>query len=386
MYRLFSFIMLVAFSATLSFAGSKKDIVDVAVEAGSFKTLVAAVKAADLVSTLKGAGPFTVLAPSDEAFAKLPKGTLESLLMPENKDQLIAILSYHVIPGKINSSEIVKNDFAKTVNGQRVKINADKGSVAVNNANVVTVDIMASNGIIHVIDQVILPETKNIAEVAQANGSFKTLLTALKATGLDKALSGKGPFTVFAPTDDAFAKLPKGTLDNLLKPENKTKLADILKYHVTSNRTYSPDVIKSGKLKTLLGQNISFSLDKGKAFANESQIIITDIETANGVIHVIDAVLLPSEKSTAAIKAEELIQMAVNHGVPLYNHGNAQACAAVYQVACAALMNMSGELPEKTIRPVEMAMTSYNESNDWSDRAWTLRRGLDKAMVSLNNM
>jgi uncharacterized surface protein with fasciclin (FAS1) repeats len=136
---------------------SPKDIVAVASEAGSFNTLVAAVKAADLVETLQGAGPFTVFAPTDEAFAKLPAGTVESLLKPENKDKLIAVLTYHVVPGKVMAAD-VKTMQAKTVNGQNLSIKVGAGGVMVNNAHVTTTDVMASNGVIHVIDTVVLPK------------------------------------------------------------------------------------------------------------------------------------------------------------------------------------------------------------------------------------
>jgi uncharacterized surface protein with fasciclin (FAS1) repeats len=133
-----------------------KDIVDTAVEAGTFNTLVAAVTAADLVDTLKGEGPFTVFAPTDEAFAALPEGTVESLLLPENKDQLVAILTYHVVPGKVMSGDLSNNMMATTVQGTDVTIMTE-GGVTVNGANVVTADIETSNGVIHVIDAVILP-------------------------------------------------------------------------------------------------------------------------------------------------------------------------------------------------------------------------------------
>ncbi len=155
--------MVAALALTVpAFAGDKKDIVDTAVGAGSFKTLVAAVKAADLVDTLKGEGPFTVLAPTDEAFAKLPEGTVESLLKPENKDKLIAILKYHVIPGKVLAADVVKLDGqdVKTVEGSTAKVAVKDGGVTINNARVVKTDIECSNGVIHVIDTVILPPAK----------------------------------------------------------------------------------------------------------------------------------------------------------------------------------------------------------------------------------
>ncbi|CDT38989.1 MULTISPECIES: fasciclin domain-containing protein [Vibrio] len=138
--------------------GMKKDIVDVAAENGSFNTLVAAVKAAGLVETLKGDGPFTVFAPTDEAFAALPEGTVDMLLKPENKDKLIAVLTYHVVPGKIMASEVMKLDSAVTVQGEAVMVGMDHGSVMINKAEVVMADVEASNGVIHVINGVLLPK------------------------------------------------------------------------------------------------------------------------------------------------------------------------------------------------------------------------------------
>ncbi len=147
-----------ALVATQSEAAKKSDIVDTAVSAKSFTTLVTAVKAAGLVETLKGDGPFTVFAPTDEAFAKLPKGTVESLLKPENKDKLVEILTYHVVPGEVKAADVVNLSKATTVQGSDIKITVAKDGVKVDNANVVKTDIACSNGVIHVIDSVILPK------------------------------------------------------------------------------------------------------------------------------------------------------------------------------------------------------------------------------------
>jgi uncharacterized surface protein with fasciclin (FAS1) repeats len=147
---------LLTFNASADHHGAKKDIVDTAVAAGSFNTLVAAVKAAGLVDTLKGAGPFTVFAPTDDAFAKLPQGTLEELLKPENKQKLAGILTYHVLAGKVMAAD-VKTSMAKTVNGKELNIKAGADGVTVNGAKVVKTDIATSNGVIHVIDTVVLP-------------------------------------------------------------------------------------------------------------------------------------------------------------------------------------------------------------------------------------
>jgi uncharacterized surface protein with fasciclin (FAS1) repeats len=153
----FAALALVAVTA-LPAQAQGKDIVDTAVAAGSFKTLAAALKAAGLVDTLKGAGPFTVFAPTDEAFAKLPAGTVEDLLKPENREKLRAVLTYHVVPGKVMAAQVAKMNSAKTVQGGTVTIKTYGGKVMVDNANVVKADIEATNGVIHVIDSVILPK------------------------------------------------------------------------------------------------------------------------------------------------------------------------------------------------------------------------------------
>jgi len=152
----------IALAAAVALAGpavsNENDIVDTAINAGTFNTLAAALQAAGLVDTLKGEGPFTVFAPTDEAFGKLPAGTVESLLQPENLDQLTAILTYHVVPGAVMAAQVVGLTEAATVNGQNVSIQVDGSNVMLDNANVVATDILASNGVIHVIDSVILPK------------------------------------------------------------------------------------------------------------------------------------------------------------------------------------------------------------------------------------
>ena len=150
-------LLMSVFALALTSVASAADIVDTAV-AGKFNTLVAAVKAAGLVDTLKGPGPFTVFAPTDEAFAKLPAGTLDSLLKPANKEKLQSILTYHVVPGKVMAKDVVKLKSAKTVEGRSLSVSANGGNVKINNATVTKADIAASNGVIHVVDTVILPE------------------------------------------------------------------------------------------------------------------------------------------------------------------------------------------------------------------------------------
>ena len=282
--------------ASMSAFGFEKNIVDTAVEAGKFKTLAAALGAAGLVDAVKGPGPFTVFAPSDEAFAKLPKGTVETLLKPENKDKLKAILTYHVVPGKVMAKDVLGVKGAKSLNGQRIDVKVDGGKVMVDGAQVVATDIACTNGVIHVIDSVILPSEDNIPTVATKAGKFNTLLAAAKAAGLVEALSGDKPLTVFAPTDDAFAKLPKDTVASMLKPENKDKLKAILLFHVVEGRVYSEDALAAKTAATLQGSKVEITVKDGAAYVNGAKILATDVDASNGVIHIIDSVILPPAK------------------------------------------------------------------------------------------
>jgi len=275
------------------------DIVDTAVADGRFTTLAAALGAADLVDTLKGEGPFTVFAPTDDAFAKLPEGTVATLLLPENLEQLKSILLYHVVSGKVPAADVVTLTSADTVLGEPVSIKVDMGKVYLNDTvEVIITDVEASNGIIHVIDSVLLPPAKlvDIVDTAVADGRFTTLAAALGAADLIDTLKGEGPFTVFAPTDDAFAKLPEGTVETLLLPENLEQLKSILLYHVVSGKVMAADVVTLTSADTVLGQAVTIKVEDGKVYLNDTiEVIITDVEASNGVIHVIDAVLLPPQ-------------------------------------------------------------------------------------------
>ncbi|MEZ5305975.1 MAG: fasciclin domain-containing protein [Pyrinomonadaceae bacterium] len=274
-----------------------KDIVDTAVSAKKFNTLVAAVKAAGLVETLKGEGPFTVFAPTDDAFAKLPAGTVENLLKPENKAMLVDILKYHVVSGSVRAEQVVKLTKATTVEGSDVMIKADASGVLLNGSSkVVQTDVWAKNGVIHVIDTVLMPPVKkDIVDTAVSTNMFNTLVAAVKAAGLVDTLKGDGPFTVLAPTDDAFAKLPEGTVENLLKPENKDMLVKILTYHVISGSVDSAAVSKMKSAKTVQGQSVKIKAKHGKVWINNANVVKADVEASNGIIHVIDTVLMPGK-------------------------------------------------------------------------------------------
>tara|TARA_R110002095_G_scaffold187757_1_gene164987 strand:+ start:2827 stop:4008 length:1182 start_codon:yes stop_codon:yes gene_type:complete len=378
-------LLAVSYSTTLTHAAEKQDIVETAVAAGSFKTLAAALGAADLVEALKGEGPFTVFAPTDAAFKKLPSGTVETLLKPENKDQLIAILTYHVVPGNVAAKDVVKLKGAKTLNGQRADILTQDDKVMVDGATVEAVDIQCSNGIIHVIDSVILPSDKNIVVTASEAEKFKTLLTAAQAAGLAEVLADKGPFTVFAPTDEAFAKLPEGTVSSLLKPENKEKLAEILKYHVVAGRVYSEDVLAAGNARTLQGKKVKISASKGDAQVNGARLIATDIDASNGVIHVIDSVLLPpDDKKISASEACEKIKHTVARGANLYNCGHYHKTTTLYRKTMQTMLNSLDNMPENIRANMQHALSHSEKMHCASQQAWTLRNALDHAYVQMS--
>jgi len=270
-----------------------QSIVDIAVADGRFETLVAALQAAELVETLSNEGPFTVFAPTDDAFAKLPEGTVDALLA--DIPALTDILLYHVVEGAVLAEDVVMLEEAETLLGETVSIRVENDMVYINDAQVIITNIQADNGVIHVIDTVLLPpeDMGSIVDIAVADGRFETLVAALQEAELVETLSNEGPFTVFAPTDDAFAKLPEGTVDALLA--DIPALTDILLYHVVEGAVLAEDVVMLEEAETLLGETVSIRVENDMVYINDAQVIITNIQADNGVIHVIDTVLLPPE-------------------------------------------------------------------------------------------
>ena len=298
--------------------GEMADIVDTAVAAGDFETLVAAVSAAGLVDTLKSEGPFTVFAPVDAAFAALPEGTVDSLLA-DPEGALTDVLLYHVVPGKVMAADVLGLDgqMVETVGGGMLEVTVDGDAVMINGIEVVAADVETSNGVIHVIGGVLVPEAgdemaegemaeeemaedhgemADIVDTAVAAGDFETLVAAVSAAGLVDTLKGEGPFTVFAPTDEAFAALPEGTVDSLLAdPEGA--LTDVLLYHVVAGKVMAADVLglDGQMVETVGGGSLEVTVDGDSVMINGIEVVATDVETSNGVIHVIGGVLVPSE-------------------------------------------------------------------------------------------
>lgn len=296
MKKIASLFLAISLIATVmsnsSCAMDKKDIVGVASD--NAKTLTAAVTAAGLVQTLQGPGPFTVFAPTDAAFAAI-QSDVDNLLRPENKAELAKVLTCHVVSGKKMASDLKDGEQLTALDGSKLIVKISNGKVMVNDATITTKDVEASNGVVHLIDKVILPakpKEKTMDIVAIASESAKTLAAALTAAGLVETLQGNGPFTVFAPTDAAFAAIQKD-VDNLLKPENKAKLANILTYHVVAGKAMAADLMDGQELTTVQGTTLKVSIKNGKVLINGANVVSADIPASNGVIHVIDKVVMP---------------------------------------------------------------------------------------------
>ena len=281
------FIML--FMSSLSLLQSQT-VVDIIVNSPDHNTLEAAVIAAGLADDLSGPGPFTVFAPTDAAFDALPPGTVAALL--DDIPTLTAILTYHVVGAKALSTDLSDGQVITTLNGKDVTVTINGNGVFINNAKVTVADIEADNGVVHVIDAVLLPPSNTVVDIIVNSPDHNTLEAAVIAAGLADALSGDGPFTVFAPTDAAFDALPPGTVAALLN--DIPTLTAILTYHVVGAKALSTDLSDGQVITTLNGKDVKVTINGDGVFINNAKVTVADIEADNGVVHVIDAVLLPT--------------------------------------------------------------------------------------------
>lgn len=294
-------------------AASKKNIVQTAVAAGQFKTLTALVKQAGLAGALSKPGNLTVFAPTDRAFAALKKNNPELFQkVASDKMLLKSVLTYHVIgkriPAAVATTAAKKNLKIKTLQGERIAFSLKNGRIVLNDsARVILPNVRASNGIIHAINSVLVPPsltaepapTKSIVEIAAGNPEFSTLVSLVQKAGLVGAISSAGPFTVFAPTNAAFEKLAKAAPATYAAVvADPALLTKVLTYHVVAGAIKSTQAIsvaqQNGKVNSLEGEPISFSIKDGKLTLNgTSTVVAADVMATNGVIHVIDTVIVP---------------------------------------------------------------------------------------------
>jgi len=275
-------------------AAPGNSIAAVAQAAGGFDTLLAAATAGGLAEALATNGPFTVFAPTDAAFAELPQAAVNNLMQPENRETLASLLQHHVVGGRIDAAGVIEAGELESLAGTPLAVEVEGDEVRIGGVRIVQTDVGADNGIIHVVEQVLFPEGfACIATVAQRAGQFDTLLAAAEAAGLKDALSVQGPFTVFAPTDEAFAALPEGTVESLLQPENRSELERLLQNHIIAGRLPADEVLAAESLETLAGTTLQVTMDGDQPQIGGADITATNVMASNGVIHVIDAVLLP---------------------------------------------------------------------------------------------
>jgi uncharacterized surface protein with fasciclin (FAS1) repeats len=274
-------------------------IVDVALADGSFGKLATMLQAAGLVETLRSAGPFTVLAPTDEAVnASLSAAEWRHLTSQAGRDELRKVLLTHVIPGRLSADQLARAESARTAGGPILWFHGQSdGTAAVNEAGILSADIPAGNGVIHVIDRVIRPRP-DLVETARGHEEFSTLLSLIDAAGLTGTLRDEGPFTLIAPTDEAFSAIPAETVTELLRPDNRPALRRILLNHVVPGWRYTFDKVGADSLTTLAGQHLpllSPSAAHWKVQPAGATLTRVNLVAGNGVIHASDRVLLPRE-------------------------------------------------------------------------------------------
>ena len=310
MKKLLSIVFALFLIATpVNISAAEGDIVDVASKADNYSFLVEAVVKADLVETLQGAGPFTVFSPTNQAFvdllAKLDITKEQLLARADLKD----ILLYHVVAKKVLSTDLTDGMMPKTVLGETIKVDLSDG-VKINDATVTAADIMATNGVIHEINTVLLPPAKEmpkaIVDIAVADDQFSILVASLTKAGLVDTLKGDSPFTVFAPTNTAFEALLKDlgvTAEELLARED---LKDILLYHVVSGKVLNTDLTDGMMPKTIFGDTEKIDLSDG-VMVNDAKVVIADIDASNGVIHVLNKVLIPAAEQPPVISPKPTV-------------------------------------------------------------------------------
>ena len=346
-------------------------------------------------------GPVTILAPTDAAFDALPKGTVDSLLRPENKAKLRTILLQHIIDGRFGSADVLNQRGLTTLTGQQLAV--DFTTQKVGAAGLVATDVPFEGGIVHVVDKVLLPETRSIAEVAVASAQLQTLVAAVKATGLVAQLGpDRGPWTVFAPVDSAFARLPKAALEDLLQPQNRGALSRVLGLHVVPGRIAARELLQKQKLTTLTGTPIEARLVDGRLTVGGAGLIATDVQAQNGVVHLIDAVITDpaadgagsTAHATPFSRAAEvditadlraIYELAVARGVPMFNRGEAEGCASVYEVAVQSVLRLArGRVAPKLLAELQSDAENAAAITDARARAWAYRRAMDRAYQSLD--
>ncbi len=352
-------------------------------------TLLSLVKAAEL--ELPKDAKLTIFAPTNEAFAKLPREQVEFLTSAKGKPALQAILKHHVVAQSLESSALLDRRRLKALSGQSLEV--DPAALTVDGARLVATDVAFDGGLVHVIDSVMVPELRSIEEIVAQDERFATLRAAIGAAGLGPQLGAEnsGPWTVLAPSNDAFAKIPADALKALLA--DRPALTAVLAAHVLPTAIRRDEMLAQGSARTLMGDGtVAFALESGAITVEGARIEVADIEAANGVIHIIDRVLPARSAATAtapaapaspqrAQRAAAVLELAIERGVPRFNAGDTASCAALYELAIASVVLLGeGAVSADAMAELAKALEQGASHEDASERAWIYRRAMDRVL------
>ncbi len=368
-------------------AAGAPDLATVASSAG-LTTLLSLVQVSGL--QLPADGSVTIFAPTNGAFEAIPADQVKFLTSAEGLPTLRAILAHHIVPAALDSGALFQRRGVVALSGQNLAVDPETLTMA--GASLLKTDIAFDRGIVYVIDRVMIPETRSVAEIVGQDPRLATLLKAVAAAGLAAQLGSEnqGPWTVLAPSNEAFAALGDETIRALLA--DPARLAEVLAAHVIPSRIRRSDMIAQRSAATLLGRDsVTFAIADGKVTASGANIIAGDIEASNGVIHIIDRVLVPEASAGGSKPAERmmptaagvtgLVELAIERGVPLFNNGNPEACAAVYEVTIAAIVDLaSGAIVDDGSTRLRVALAEGRAQKDAAERAWIFRHAMDRVL------
>ncbi|MBU6208999.1 MAG: fasciclin domain-containing protein [Planctomycetes bacterium] len=350
-------------------------------------TLLALVKASGI--ELPAGTKLTIFAPTNEAFAKLPKDQVEFLTSAKGKSTLQAILKHHVVGQSVGSSAVLERRRLAALSGQSLDI--DPAALTVDGARLVATDVAFDGGLVHVIDTVMLPELRSIEQIVAEDERFTTLRAAIEAAGIGSQLGSRnpGPWTLLAPSNQAFGAIPADALKELL--QDQPALTAVLVAHVLPTAIRREDMLAQGSARTLMGDgSVAFALESGAITVAGARIEVADIEAANGVIHIIDRVL-PAQPTTAATmapspkqrsrQAAAILELAIERGVPRFNAGDQASCAALYELAITSVVLLGADaIGDGNAADLAAALKRGAEHEDAAERAWVYRRAMDQVL------
>jgi len=329
-------------------------------------------------------GRITIFAPTNKAFAAIPGEKVKFLTSEEGRATLLAILKHHILPVAIDSGSLLQRRGVVALSDQNLTIDGEALTIA--GASLLKTDVPFDKGIVYVIDRVMIPETRSIAQIVSQELRLATLLKAVTAAGLATQLGGEngGPWTLLAPSNEAFDALGEQAIKSLLA--DPSQLANVLSAHVIPSRIRRGDMIAQRSARTLLGRDtVSFSLVDGKIAVAGAGITTADIEASNGVIHIIDRVIVPGPSAGRDMPAEGkkivsgLLELAIERGVPIFNDGKPEACAAIYEVAITAIIDLAPEaVGNEAVERLRLALAEGQSEKDATKQAWIFRRAMDR--------